>query len=556
VADLAAIDYVVLAAYFLLMVAVGVYFFRFIKDIRGYYAGGHQIPWWVAGVSFYMSGFSAYIFVAYGGRTYDWGWPAITMLWAVPLALALGGAVFARLWRRAVVLTPVEFLETRYSLSVRQLFVWARVPVQLIDDGGRIFALAFLVHTATKVPLEASILACGVIVLVYTVLGGLWAVTVADVVQFIVLLGVTTLLVPMSWRAAGGWASIRAALPADHLQVFNNDVTPGFWLAFFAVMIVSFNSNWALIQRFCCVRDEREARRVAWLGAGLWAVTMPLFMLPCLAAPCLLPSLEHHDQAFVGVALKVLPSGMMGMALAAMFSATMAALAADYNVLAGVLTCDVYQRLLRPNASRKELVLAGRLLTTVIGIVTVILAWVLIRQHGLFDTILATFGLTGGPLAVPFLAGLVYRRGTSWGAVASLVGGVIAGLVAKFQLHLPYEWYALASIATSLVLYFAVSLVTRQSTEKQGVIGAFFDRLSRNVEKPPTASDGPSPFGVVGIVTLGLGATLALAGSANSTLATATPCWGLGGVMVVLGAVLARRSVKRFFSPRDKEPTP
>jgi Na+/proline symporter len=359
----------------------------------------------------------------------------------------------------------------------------------------------------------------------------------------------------MSWRAAGGWSAIRAALPADHLQVFNEHVTPGFWLAFFAVMLVSFNSNWALIQRFCCVRDEREARRVAWLGAGLWAVTMPLFMLPCLAAPCILPALEHHDQAFVGVALSVLPSGMMGMALAAMFSATMAALAADYNVLAGVLTCDVYQRLVRPNASGQELVLAGRLLTAVIGVLTVVLALVLIRQHGLFDTILATFGLTGGPLAVPFLAGLVYRRGTSWGAVASLVCGIVAGLVAKFPLGLRYEWYALASIATSVVAYFAVSLLTRQSPEKRALVAAFFERLSRNVEKPPTTSTGPSPFGIVGIVTMGLGATLAAAGSANSTLATQMPCWALGGGMFVFGTVLARRSLTRFFS-REKDPSP
>ncbi len=542
-------DYVMIAVYMGLMVAIGAYFFRFISEIRDYYAGGNQIPWWVAGISFYMSIFSTYIFVAYAGRAYEWGFPAITMLWSVVPALFIAGLVFARFWRRAGIITPLEFLETRYSFGVRQLFVWARIPVEFINYGARVFALAFFVDAATGIGLDVSILASGIITLSYTLLGGLWAVTVTDVVQFIVLLGITAVLMPMSIHAAGGWAELVASLPADRLRPFNQHMQPGFWVAFLAVMIVSFNSNWVLIQRFYCVRDERAARRVGLLGGTLYIFTMPLFMLPCIAAWVLLPGLEHPDQAFVGVAMKVLPPGMMGMMLAAMFAATMSALDSEYNVISSILTRDVYQRIIRPGASRRELMNVGRVTTVLAGVVPIVVAFVLIKEQGLFDTILATFGITGGPMAVPLLAGLVYRRGTSSGAVSSLIMGMAVGAALKFGADAPYnsyQWYSLGSIATTLVVFLVVSWLTQPGEAKQRMVADFFDRLSRPVDPPPPqAADGPSPFGIVGLVTLGLGVALFAIGLMNTWPSDMLPCVVLGGAFVVVGVglVFAARCV-------------
>lgn len=536
---IATADYWMIGIYMLLMVAIGVYFLRFIHDIRAYYAGQNQIPWWVAGISFYMSGFSTYIFVAYAGRTYQWGWPAITMLWAVVPAYYIAGLVFARYWRRAALISPVEFLQSRYHEGVRQLYVWARMPVQLIDNGARVFALAFFVHTATGLALNTSILACGIITLSYTLLGGLWAVTVTDVVQFIVLLAATIVLVPLSLHAVGGWSSLVAALPDGHLQLFNEHMKPGFWLAFLAVMIVAFNSNWALVQRFYCVPDERSARRVALLAGTLYIFTMPVFMFPSLVTRAMHPDLAHPDQAFVFVAREVLPAGMMGLVLAAMFAATMSALDSEYNVLGSVLTRDVYQRFVRPHAGRRELMHAARAATALVGVVPIVLAFVLVKRHGLFDTVLATFGITGGPMAIPLLGGLVYRRGTAWGAVASLVAGTAVGAGLMFGAGLSYQWYAAGSIVTSIAAYVIVSELTPPTASRRQSIQAFFDRLSRPVDPPLTPTTGPpSPFGIVGVVTLGLGGALAFIGLANRQLGDRILCGALGGALAMLGAAL------------------
>jgi len=128
-------------------------------------------------------------------------------------------------------------------------------------------------------------------------------VTVTDVVQFIVLMAATIVLVPLSLNAVGGWSSLVAALPDRHLQLFNEHVKPGFWLVFLAVMIVAFNSNWALVQRFYCVPDERSACRVALLAGTLYIFTMPVFMFPSLVTRAMHSHLAHPDQAFVFLAL-------------------------------------------------------------------------------------------------------------------------------------------------------------------------------------------------------------------------------------------------------------
>jgi len=539
-------DYWMMGVYMALMVAIGVYFFRFIHGIRAYYAGQNQIPWWVAGISFYMSGFSTYIFVAYAGRAYEWGWPAITMLWAVVPAFYIAGLVFARYWRRAARVSPVEFLETRYHEGVRQIYVWAHMPVQMIINGTRVFALAFFVHKATGLDLNTSILTCGIITLSYTLLGGLWAVTVTDVVQFIVLLAATIVLVPLALKAAGGWSSLAAALPDNHLQLFNEHMRPGFWLAFLAVMIVAFNSNWSLVQRFYCVPDERSARRVGLLAGTLYIFTMPIFMFPCLVTRALEPALAHPDQAFVYAAREILPAGMMGMVLAAMFAATMSALDSEYNVLGSVLTRDVYERFLRPRAGTRELMRAGRAATALVGVVPIVLAFVLVKRHGLFDTVLATFGISGGPMAVPLLGGLVYRRGTAWGAVASLALGTAVGAGLMFGAGLDYTWYAAGSIGTSIAAYLIVSELTPLDASRRQKVEAFFDRLSRPAEPPArSTSDAPSPFGIVGVVTLGLGVALALAGLANQQPVDRVLCGAVGGALALLGGAMAAVSRRR-----------
>src|ERR1700712_1477968 len=123
-------DYVVIFGYFALVLLIGLYFRRQQKTAGDFFAGGHQVPWWLAGISHYMSGFSAFTFVVYSEIAYRYGGVAIVLFWTSVPACILGGSLFAARWRRARIITPIEFLEQRCSLLVRQLFAWSAVPAK------------------------------------------------------------------------------------------------------------------------------------------------------------------------------------------------------------------------------------------------------------------------------------------------------------------------------------------------------------------------------------------------------------------------------------------
>ena len=201
-------DYVVIAGYFVVVLLVGLYFNKKQTAAQDYFAGGHQVPWWLAGISHYMSSFSAFTFIAYSQIAYTYGWVAITLFWTTTPACVMGGLIFAQRWRRARVITPVEFLEKRFNAPLRQLFAWAGIPVKIFDDALKVFATALILSAAVGVDLKAAIIVCGIVTVTYTLLGGLWALVVTDYVQFLMKIAAMMLLLPLAvWRAGGLAAS-------------------------------------------------------------------------------------------------------------------------------------------------------------------------------------------------------------------------------------------------------------------------------------------------------------------------------------------------------------
>jgi Sodium:solute symporter family len=126
---LAPSDLVVIGGYFLLVIWIGLYFRNRMSPPEDDFAGGHKVLWWLAGVFHYMSSFSAFSFVAYAQMGYLYGWVAVTFFWVTVPACILGGLLFARAWRRANVITPVEFLERRFNVYMYQVFAWAGLPL-------------------------------------------------------------------------------------------------------------------------------------------------------------------------------------------------------------------------------------------------------------------------------------------------------------------------------------------------------------------------------------------------------------------------------------------
>jgi len=540
-------DLAVLTAYFATMIGVGFAYSRHMKSLELYFAGGKQLSWWLGGISFLMAYVSALSIVVYAGLGYQYGLVALSIYWTTVPGTLLTTWLLARRWRRAGVLTPMEFLETRFSSLVRQLFAWSGIPLRVIDEGLKIVAIGIFVSAGLKISPIIAMVAVGLITLLYTVAGGLWAVVITVFVQFVLVSTAVLMLVPLAWRAAGGWKHFISAVPPDFLRPVHVPYTWEYIGAFLVLSGLSLAGNWSLIQRFYSARNDRECRGVGWFASLLFFLLPPLWIFTGMFARAFIPLQGFDPQTiYARVSAALLPPGMLGLLIAALFAATMSVLSSGYNVIAAVLTVDVHQRLIHPQASQRELVGVGRILTAFVALFPLGIALAVTYFHWtIFDTMVAAFGFFLPPTVLPVLAGLLSRRLSAGGALAGFTVGMGMGLA-----FLAYKWifkpaslssFQAASIVipagiTTLVLVVAAYAfpATGEAAERAS---AFFDRLARPALSTSAVEISPAP--VAGLVIGLMGLVLLVIGSGLLTPRAYTLTLGTGAVLVVIGVMLS-----------------
>ena len=434
VSGIAFADTIVIAGFFVVMLGIGFYFSGRMRDLQDYFSGGRRVPWWLSGTSFYMSSFSAFAFVvAYSELAYKYGWVSITIFWVTIPGSIISAYFFAARWRRAATTSPLEYIEQRFGAPMRQLLAWLGIPVKVIDDGLKLFAIGSLVSTGLNFPLGYAVFFSGTIMLTYTFLGGLWAVLITDFVQFVVMTVAVIVLIPLAYQAVGGWSNFSSGVPEGF---FAWTAPEHGWLSIFFVFILiglNYSTSWSLVQRYYSVRRDTDARKVGYFVAFLNIIGPPLLFAPAMAARVFMPEIEDTSQVYGILCKALLPVGMVGMVIAAMFSATMSMLSSDYNAVASVLTNDVYKRFVAPQASQKSLVLVARIATLIVGIISLAVAFLVIASQGESDLctlMVRLFSIFLPPVAIPMLVGLTMRRVSNMGGIVGLILGMAAGLTA------------------------------------------------------------------------------------------------------------------------------
>lgn len=515
-------DVFILVGYFVLMFGIGAFFYRYMRAMKDYFAGGNTIPWWLSGVSFYMTSFSAFLFVAYSEVAYRHGLVAVTMGYMVMPAVLIGALFLAGRWRRARIDSPVEYLEARYGLGLRQACGWANVPIRVIDNGLRLYATGLFVGGVVGIPVTHSILYCGVITLLYTFAGGLWAVTVTDFVQFVVMMVGALILVPLSLAKVGGLTGFFDGAPPDFFHL-TEPATFGrsYILGWSILVLFNYNVSVGLVQRYYCVRNEGEARKVGYLVAFLVLVGTPIFFIPAMAARQYLPDADPKN-IYAVLCTTLLPAGALGLIIAAMFSATMSSLSGDYNAVASILTNDVYKRLFKPRATERQLVVVGRVMTMVVGSLPLAIALYVASTIGsdvLFRKMVTVFSVATPPIAIPMLAGLVWRRASNTGALWGFIVGVTTGLVLYALLNLqvikPSGTHGAEVVLTlsttfvTLAVMVVFSLLFPARGEEATRSAEFAERLETPV--PPVEAEVggvPAPFRIVGVCMMAVAALM------------------------------------------------
>jgi len=490
-------DYVVIALYALLMVWVGFYVVRFNRGAAEYFRGGSRIPWLVAGLSCFMSGFSAWTFTGAAGVAYRTGFAAIGLYIGNALSFLLGYFVFAQRWRRTRITTVMEYLTGRFNPATHQVFSWSIIFFQLFTSASTLFGLSLFVAAACGFPVTWTIVGAGALIVFYTVLGGLWAVVVTDFLQAAILMPFCLVLVVMSLVRVGGVGGLLHALPPAMKTIHLTGEFGWFYLISWTIM-VSFGYNTsAMAQRYFSVDNERSARKIAllccclfFLGAFIWFIPPMAMRVVYPVLPSMRMALPNSSEAAYAVAsLTLLPHGLIGVMLAAMFSATMANLSAQFNLKSAILTKDMYQALLRESAGDRELLVVGWITTFLIGGATIVISVIMAASGQSVFQIMLTFNtlmsLAYGP---PALLGLVVRRTPSWSGLASFVTGLALGIVGAFVYHWTLIQQVAIIIPSSFGVFFLSGLFDRGDSPGRALL---FKNLNTPIDVEKELKDSP-----------------------------------------------------------------
>ncbi len=434
------VDYVVIALYALLMVRVGFYVLRFNRGAAEYFRGGSRIPWLVAGLSCFMAGFSAWTFTGAAGVAYRSGIAAIGLYIGNAVSFLLGYFIFAKRWRRSRITTVMEYLSGRFNPATHQIFSWTTIVFQLFTSASTLFGLSLFVSSA-----------CGF---------------------------------PVTLARVGGVTGLVHSLPPEMKTLHVSGEFGWLYIASWTIMVAFGYNTSAMAQRYFSVDDEGSARKIALLCCGLFFAGAFLWFIPPMAMRVVYPELPQmglpnaSEAAYAVASLTLLPHGLIGVMLAAMFSATMANLSAQFNVKSAILTKDVYQSLLRKSAGEHELLVVGWVTTLLIGGATTVIAVIMAASGQSVFQIMLTFNtlmsLAYGP---PALLGLVVRRTPPWSGLASFATGLILGMLGAFKYHWSLIQQVAIIIPASFGIFFLTMLFDRGDTPGRAL-------LFRNLNTP------------------------------------------------------------------------
>ncbi|SDE01202.1 sodium:solute symporter family protein [Pedobacter soli] len=428
------LDFIVMGIFALLIFAIGLTFTRVgSKNGQAFFEAGGETPWWINGLSLFISYFSAGTFVVWGSIAYKYGVVAN----AIQLTMAISGLIvmlfIAARWKKTGVATAAEFIGKRFGDKEKQFYTYMTLLLSLFTTAAVLYPVGKMVHVATDLPVNTCILIIGLIIVLYTAAGGLWAVLVTDVVQFVILSAAVVIVIPIAFAQIGGFDNLLSNAPAHFFEPFNEDYTYGFMLAFIVYQTFYIGGNWSYVQRYTSVKDEKNSKKVAGIFTILYFVSPVIWMLPPMIYRIINPNLQglETEDAYMMLIQKVMPAGLIGLVLAGMVSATSSKANTTINMAATVFAQDIYKNLMRPSASEKQVIWMARLFTLIFGVLTILVAMWIPSAGGIVEVVLSTASIAGGALFAPIIWTLFSKRQTGLSVVTVTISSLVINLFFK-----------------------------------------------------------------------------------------------------------------------------
>ena len=405
------LDYVTILLFAAGVMLAGVSFSSTGKNMKSFFAGGGNVPWWISGLSLFMGFFSAGTFVVWGSIAYSHGWVSVTIQLTMAAAGLAVGFFIAPRWNRTGCLTAAEYITRRFGVSTQKMYTYLFLFISLFTTGAFLYPIAKIIEVTADIPLNTSILLLGAFSILYVTIGGLRAVVVTDVLQFLILFAAVIIVIPLSLMKVGGTEAFFAKIPEGFFQTVSGDYTWVFIIAFMFYNLFFLGGNWAYVQRYTSVSSPQNARKVGWLFGVLYLVSPILWMLPPMIYRVYNPGLEglEAENAYLLMCKEAMPSGLLGLMLGGMIFATASSLNATLNISAGVFTNDIFKRL-SPSTSEKGLMRIARWSTIGFGVLAIVVALLIPLMGGIVNVVISVAALTGVPLYLPLIWSLFSRN--------------------------------------------------------------------------------------------------------------------------------------------------
>ncbi len=495
--NLTLFDWIIIFSYFVISLAIGIWASRRAgQDTQSFFLAGRNMPWWLLGISMVATTFSTDTpnlvtdIVRRNGVSGNWAW------WSFLLTGMLTVFVYARLWRRSGVLTDIAFYELRYS---------GRAAAFLRGFRALYLGLIFNVLVMGAVSLAAVkfgeivlgwpgwitlTIACS-ITLAYSTLGGLKSIIITDFIQFILAMAgsICAVFYILSLDQIGGLSNlISHADVVDKLALIPNISDPNVWVPVFLVPLAV--QWWAsyypgaepggggyIAQRMFSAKDENHAMGATFLfNVAHYALRPWPWILIALASLVVFPELSDlhtafpnlpkdklgHDVAYPAM-LTLLPSGLLGLVAASLIAAFMSTMSTQVNLGASYLVNDFYHRFIKPDATEKHLVLAGRIFTIISLIMGAGLGLILTNAGQAFNLLL----MIGAGTGMIYILRWFWWRINAYTEIVAMISSVIIAIYINIFYYGIEDWLKIiiGAILTTIV-WVITTYVTPSDDEK------------------------------------------------------------------------------------------
>jgi SSS family solute:Na+ symporter len=519
---LTSLDWAIVGAYFLLSLAIGLYYSRRAgRNVAEFFLSGRNLPWWLAGTSMVATTFAADTplavagFVARDGIAGNWIW------WNMAAGSSLTVFLFARLWRRAGVLTDVELAELRYTgrrAAVLRGFraLYLGLPLNCVIMGWVNLAMAKILAITLGWDRLTAVLLSLAITGVYSALSGLWGVVVTDFFQFVFAMGGTIALAWFVLRLpqVGGIAGLREQLP-DQAFSFVPTVgsEPGSAAFTFALPVAAFLAYvgiqwWAswypgaepggggyIAQRMMSARDERHSfLATLWFTLAHYCLRPWPWILVGLATIVLYPGMADKEAGYVLVMRDYLPAGWRGLLLAAFFAAYMSTIATQLNWGSSYVINDFYRRFIGRHRSEHHYVWASRVMTIVTMICGAAVTFYLDSIRQAWEFILES----GAGIGLVLILRWYWWRVNAWSEIAGMIAPAIGFAVIRLFTNLQFPYTLIYLVGWTTACWLAATFLTAPEPDAHLVAfyrrvrpeGPGWRRIARLASAPP-----PNPIG-------------------------------------------------------------